>query len=151
MGSQSSPFPCTLLPGSSTSSTSDSRPAPMTPAAIVRSSSWFLRHVVIDFVVRAGARDRRGCVVTICGAPVDRAQRIHQTPPNTSTTRPPSHRPPRTRNDCTHTHTHRYAPPPPANYIQVVSILRCIDVLIFQLSCRITRLTYCNFIFRILY
>ena len=24
---------------------------------------------------------------------------------------PPSHRPPRTRNDCTHTHTHRYAPP----------------------------------------
>jgi len=32
-----------------------------------------------------------------------------------------------------------------------VSILRCIDVLIFQLSCRITRLTYCNFIFRILY
>jgi len=83
----------------------------MTPAAIVRSSSWFLRHTVIDFVVLAGARDRLGCVVTICGAPVDRAQRIHQTPPNTSTTRPPSHRPPRTRNDCTHTHTHRYAPP----------------------------------------
>ena len=33
-----------------------------------------------------------------------------------------------------------------------VSILRCIDLLIFQISCRITRLTYCrpNFIFRIL-
>jgi len=31
-----------------------------------------------------------------------------------------------------------------------VSILRCRDVLIFQLSCRIFRLTYCNFIFRIL-
>ena len=32
-----------------------------------------------------------------------------------------------------------------------VSILRCIDILIFQLSCRVTRLTYCNFIFEILY
>jgi len=32
-----------------------------------------------------------------------------------------------------------------------VSILRCRDVLIFQLSCRFFRLNFCNFIFRILY